>query len=92
MIRDESDRQQRQIDLEKRLSRSREIIEQNRAQRRLWAEMAEAAEERAWLRNEVAHLLAGAGSRQDLRDLGISDELIRDLGLSAAADRLRGGR
>lgn len=92
MVRDESDRQQRLIDLETRLSRSREIIERNRVQRQLWAERADAAQERAWLRAQVADLIASAGSLQDLRDLGISNELLRELGLSATACRLlRGG-
>lgn len=91
MVRDESDRQQRQIDVEKRLSRSREIIEQNRAQWQRWAELLEAAQERAWLRAEVRDVIAGAESLQELRELGISSELIRELGLGAAARRLPGG-
>lgn len=91
MATDRTDRQQRQIDLEKTVSRSREIVERARLQRQVRAEMAEAAQERAWLRDQVAEMIDDARSLQELADLGVSDELIRGLGLSSAVRHLRRG-
>ncbi len=71
---------QRIIDNEVRLSRSRALIEDTFLQRERWADAREAGEEAAWLRGRLAAMIAGA-SGGELEELGLTDDMVREAGL-----------
>lgn len=76
-------REQRIIDHEVRLSRTREIVEGYAAGRRARGESREAWRQAAWMRERLAGLIAGA-SLEELDSLGVTDQVVRELRLGAS--------
>jgi hypothetical protein len=83
MALDGGSREQRIIDHQVLLSRTREIMERFAARERAWGDRREARQQTAWLRRQLADLIASA-SPEDLEALGVTDQAVREVRLGAS--------
>lgn len=83
MVLNGGSKEQRIIDHEVLLSRTRETIEQYCAGRRARGERGEAAEQADWMRGRLADLIASA-SLDELNALGVTDQTVREMDLGAS--------
>lgn len=77
------DLEQRAIDHEVRLARARTVLEACRIARLLRMESKEARGELLWLREQYFSMLRAAGTEQEVRELGLTDEAVREARLGA---------
>lgn len=75
------DEEQRIIDHEVRLSRARESVAQCHDRQQRWSDRRAATAEQDWYREEVVSILAAATTEQELQSLGLSNRVIREVGL-----------
>ena len=76
-------REQRIIDHEVRLSRTREIVERFAAREGVWAERYEARQQTAWLRRRLIDLIAST-PLEEMENLGLTDQSVRDVRLGTS--------
>ena len=77
------DLEQRAIDYEVRLAHARVVQEQSRIARLQRMESKEARGELLWLREQYFSMLRAAGTEQEVRELGLTDEAVREARLGA---------
>lgn len=73
--------EQKLIDHEVRVSEAREIGERHVAGRDVRRERTSSQADRRWYRRELVDMLTAARTEDDLRELGLSDEVVREAGL-----------
>lgn len=76
--------EQRIIEHEARLSRARETVDDCLARRQARRERGQAAAETEWVREQIVSIIAGAADEEELEGLGVSDEVVRELGLGSS--------
>lgn len=77
----QEDREQRIIDHEVRLSRAREAVAHTRGKREGRSTRRAAAAEQAWHRENVISMLGSVATEQELQELGLSDDVVQEVGL-----------
>lgn len=81
MARPTDDPEQRQIDQEVRLSRTRETMHLSHEARERRRDRRSARAENAWFRDQLILMLKGAETEEELAGLGLSDGLIQEANL-----------
>jgi hypothetical protein len=76
-------RQQRLIEHEMRLSRTRALIDRYAAWMQERDDARDAGRETAWVRRRMAEMIAGA-SPDELHALGVTDEVVREMRLGTS--------
>jgi hypothetical protein len=71
---------QRDIRVQTNNTRYRLTLERRRLQREMAEAAREAAQEEAWLRAEAEGMLAAGWNREELREIGFAEALLREIG------------
>lgn len=79
-----NEQEQRIIDHEVRVAHTEALVEQTRAARRARVENRGLEAESQWFRQQYITMLRSAATSQELHDLGLTDELVRDARLGGS--------